>query len=81
MDFCTCIEDATPWWLIAYVEPGGILDCQDDIPGTLREELYMEEQQRLESSQTKSNKSLVPEAAHLSISTLWERSLLCSYRR
>ena len=46
--------------LIAYVEGGGVLECQDDVPDTVREELYMEEQQRLESSHSKSNKSLVP---------------------
>ncbi|KAF3404020.1 hypothetical protein F1880_010323 [Penicillium rolfsii] len=45
--------------LIAYVKGGGILECQDDVPETIREELYMEEQQRLESSQSKSNKSAV----------------------
>ena len=46
--------------LIAYVEEGGVLECQDDFPDTIRDELYMEEQQRLEISQSKSNKSLVP---------------------
>ncbi|KAJ5246692.1 hypothetical protein N7468_001675 [Penicillium chermesinum] len=44
--------------LIAYVEGGGVLECQDDVPETIREELYMEEQQRLEHLQSKSNKSL-----------------------
>ncbi|CAG8342596.1 unnamed protein product [Penicillium salamii] len=46
--------------LIAYVEGGGILECQDDVPDSIREELYTEEQQRLENSNLKSNKSLVP---------------------
>lgn len=46
--------------LITYVEGGGVLECQDDVPDTIRDELYMEEQQRLENSQSKSNKSLVP---------------------
>jgi hypothetical protein len=45
--------------LIAYVEGGGVLECQDDVPDTVREELYMEEQQWLETSQSKGNKSLV----------------------
>ncbi|KAK5805930.1 hypothetical protein VI817_000188 [Penicillium citrinum] len=44
--------------LIAYVEGGGILECQDDVPDTIRDDLYMEEQQKLEHSQSKSNKSL-----------------------
>jgi hypothetical protein len=42
--------------LIAYVEKGGSLQSHDDIPDTFREELYMEERQRLESQQSKSNK-------------------------
>lgn len=29
--------------LIAYVEGDGILKCQDDVPDTIREELYIEE--------------------------------------
>ncbi|KAJ5823007.1 hypothetical protein N7447_005347 [Penicillium robsamsonii] len=45
--------------LIAYVEGGGVLECQDDVPDTIREELYMEEQHRLESSRSKSNKGAV----------------------
>lgn len=36
--------------LIAYVEGGGILECQDDLPDAIREELFLEEQQRLERS-------------------------------
>jgi hypothetical protein len=35
------------------------LECQDDVPDTIREELYMEEQHRLESSRSKSNKGAV----------------------
>jgi hypothetical protein len=46
--------------LIAYVEGGGILQCQDDFPDAVREELFLEEQQRLESSQHKSNKNQGP---------------------
>lgn len=44
--------------LIAYVEGGGVLECQDDVPDTIRDDLYMEEQQKLEHAQSKSNKSL-----------------------
>lgn len=44
--------------LVAYVEGGGLIECQDDIPEAIREELYLEEQQRLDQSQSKSNKSL-----------------------
>lgn len=43
--------------LIAYIKEGGVLECQNDVPNTIREERYMEEQQRLESPQSKSNKS------------------------
>ncbi|KAJ5564500.1 hypothetical protein N7513_000742 [Penicillium frequentans] len=46
--------------LIAHVEGGGILECQDDVPEAMREDLFMEEQQRLEHSQSKSQKSLAP---------------------
>jgi hypothetical protein len=45
--------------LIAYVEGGGVLECQDNVPNTIREELYIEEQHRLESSRSKSNKGAV----------------------
>ncbi|KAJ6016425.1 hypothetical protein N7540_011016 [Penicillium herquei] len=44
--------------LIAYVEGGGVLESQDDVPEAIRQDLYMEEQQRLEHSQPKSNKQL-----------------------
>jgi hypothetical protein len=44
--------------LIAYVEGGGILECQDDVPDAVREELFLEEQQKLESLQAKGNKML-----------------------
>ncbi|OQD74445.1 hypothetical protein PENANT_c179G09958 [Penicillium antarcticum] len=46
--------------LIAYAEGGGILECQDDVPNTVREELFLEEQQNLESLQSKSNKMVAP---------------------
>ncbi|CAI7620669.1 unnamed protein product [Penicillium pancosmium] len=46
--------------LIAYVDAGGVLECQDDVPDAIREELYMEEQQKMEHSQSKNNKSLTP---------------------
>jgi hypothetical protein len=36
--------------LTAYVEGVGILQCQDDLPDAVREELFLEEQQRLESN-------------------------------
>jgi hypothetical protein len=44
--------------LIAYVEGGGILECQNDVPDAVREELFLEEQQKLESLQTKGSKML-----------------------
>ncbi|CAG7985292.1 unnamed protein product [Penicillium salamii] len=44
--------------LIAYVEGGGILECQDDVPDAVREELVLEEQQKLEILQSKSNKKV-----------------------
>ncbi|CAG8937554.1 unnamed protein product [Penicillium salamii] len=44
--------------LMAYVKGGGILECQDDVPDAVREELFLEEQQKLESQQSKSNKIL-----------------------
>ena len=44
--------------LIAYVEGGGILECQGDVPDAVREELFLEEQQKLENQQSKSNKML-----------------------
>ncbi|CAI7646689.1 unnamed protein product [Penicillium pancosmium] len=53
--------------LIAYVEGGGILECQDDVPDAVREELFLEEQQRLESSQFKSSKQQAPGNCRLSI--------------
>lgn len=46
--------------LIAYVDAGGVLECQDDVPDAVREELYMEEQQKMEHSQSKNNTSLTP---------------------
>jgi hypothetical protein len=44
--------------LIAYAEGGGLLECQDDVPDAFREELFLEEQQKLESLQAKGNKML-----------------------
>ncbi|OQD97551.1 hypothetical protein PENVUL_c083G00238 [Penicillium vulpinum] len=46
--------------LIAYVESGGIRECQDDVPDAVREELFLEEWQKLESLQSKGNKMLAP---------------------
>ncbi|KAI1833425.1 hypothetical protein DTO013E5_8435 [Penicillium roqueforti] len=46
--------------LIAYIEGGGILECQDDVPDAVHEELFLEEQQKLESLQSKGNKILAP---------------------
>lgn len=46
--------------LIAYIKGGGILECQDNIPEAVREELFLEEQQKLESLQSKSSKILTP---------------------
>jgi len=34
------------------------LECQDDVPNAIRKELVLEEQQKLESLQSKSNKML-----------------------
>ncbi|KAJ5300282.1 hypothetical protein N7508_007525 [Penicillium antarcticum] len=39
--------------LVTYVEKGGILDGHNDVPEAVREELYMEEQQRQENSSRK----------------------------
>ncbi|KAJ5240563.1 uncharacterized protein N7469_002154 [Penicillium citrinum] len=39
--------------LVAYVEKGGELDGHKDVPEIVREELYMEEQQRLEKTSRK----------------------------
>ncbi|CAG8428780.1 unnamed protein product [Penicillium salamii] len=44
--------------LIAYVEGNNILECQGNIPNAIREELFLEEQQKLENQQSKSNKIL-----------------------
>ncbi|TQB67486.1 hypothetical protein MPDQ_005492, partial [Monascus purpureus] len=41
--------------LIAFVEKGGALGSHDNVPDSFCEELYMEEQQRLESQHTKNN--------------------------
>ncbi|CEJ61521.1 hypothetical protein PMG11_10052 [Penicillium brasilianum] len=39
--------------LIAFVEKGGTLESHGDVPNSFREELYLEERQRLESQQSK----------------------------
>jgi hypothetical protein len=39
--------------LVTFVEKGGVLDGHKDVPETVREELYMEEQQRLERTSRK----------------------------
>lgn len=44
--------------LIKYVEQGGILETHDDVLNVIREELYAEEQQRLERGQPKSSSLL-----------------------
>ncbi|KAJ5261107.1 hypothetical protein N7478_011702 [Penicillium angulare] len=44
--------------LIALVEKGGTLQSHEDVPEDFREDLYIEEQHRLESQQSKSNKSV-----------------------
>lgn len=49
--------------LIAYVEKGGILQSHDDVPDIFREELYMEERQRLESQRSKSNKMVAAQGS------------------
>jgi hypothetical protein len=42
--------------LIAFVENGATLQSHEDVPENFREELYREEQHRLESQQSKNNK-------------------------
>ena len=42
--------------LIAFVEKGGTLQSHKDVPDNFREELYVEDQHRLESQQSKSDK-------------------------
>ncbi|KAJ6025020.1 hypothetical protein N7540_005817 [Penicillium herquei] len=44
--------------LIAFVEKSGTLQSHEDVPDDFREYLYMEEQHRLESQQSKSNKTV-----------------------
>lgn len=34
--------------LVKYVEHGGILETYDDVPNTIRDQLYAEERQRIE---------------------------------
>jgi hypothetical protein len=43
--------------LIAYVEKGGALEGHKDVPEIVRDELYREEQQRLDNSKRKGNQS------------------------
>jgi hypothetical protein len=40
--------------LITYAEKGGVLETHKDVPDEIQEELYMEEQQRLEKEKRKS---------------------------
>jgi hypothetical protein len=44
--------------LVTYVEKGGALDGHKDVPEIVREELYMEEQQRLEKNSRKEGHNL-----------------------
>jgi hypothetical protein len=44
--------------LVTHVEKGGVLDSHKDVPEGIREELYMEEQQRLEKDKRKGGPSL-----------------------
>jgi hypothetical protein len=39
--------------LVTYVEKGGVLETHKDVPGEIRDELYMEEQQRQEKEKRK----------------------------
>ena len=39
--------------LVTYAEKGGVLDSHKDVPDEIQEELYMEEQQRLEKEKRK----------------------------
>ena len=42
--------------LIAFIEKGGTMQCHEDVPDNIREDLYMEERHRLESQQSKNSK-------------------------
>lgn len=46
--------------LVTHVEKGGLLESHKDVPEAIREELYMEEQQRLERDKRKGGSSLLP---------------------
>ncbi|CAI7595764.1 unnamed protein product [Penicillium palitans] len=46
--------------LVTYVEKGGLLESHKDVPEAIREELYIEEQQRLERDKRKGGSSLIP---------------------
>lgn len=50
--------------LVKYVEQGGVLETHDDIPDTVREQLYAKEQQGLERQQKKTNHSTAGSMCH-----------------
>ncbi|KAI2791663.1 hypothetical protein POX_c04529 [Penicillium oxalicum] len=50
--------------LVTYVEKGGVLETHRDVPDDIREELYMEEQQRLEKKKRKGGNILAAEAPY-----------------
>lgn len=55
--------------LVTYAEQGGILETHKDVPDEIREELYMEEQQRLEKEKRKGGSILgIPTTPYLDYS-------------
>jgi hypothetical protein len=71
--------------LIAYVEGGNILECQKHVPDAVREELFLEEQQKVENLQSKGNKLLAAEnCLPININFIGaqhQRSITCNRRQ
>lgn len=53
--------------LVRYVERGNVLQSQDDVPDTIRQQLYAEEQQRLDR---KSNKTTLTDSSSININII-----------
>ncbi|CRL31538.1 unnamed protein product [Penicillium camemberti] len=53
--------------LVTYAEKGGILETHRDVPDEIRDELYMEEQQREEKDKRKGSNILGSQMSHLPI--------------
>jgi hypothetical protein len=51
--------------LTRYVQQGGVIETHDDIPDSLREQLYAEENQRLERRKKSSDSSICGSTCHL----------------